>query len=87
MTFLSLRERSALFSHILNVSALACYSTEALYMAHRLDMRLLIKKFAGGIERTKAQWENLLNECGLKILEVVNYDKDYEDSVIIAGLS
>ncbi|PQE06880.1 Trichodiene oxygenase protein [Rutstroemia sp. NJR-2017a BVV2] len=38
----------------------------------------------GGIERTKAQWERLLNSAGLKILEVVNYDKDFEDCVIIA---
>ncbi|KUJ06912.1 S-adenosyl-L-methionine-dependent methyltransferase [Mollisia scopiformis] len=40
----------------------------------------------GGIERTKAQWENLLNSAGLKMQEVVNYDTDFEDSVIIAGL-
>lgn len=40
----------------------------------------------GGIERTRAQWESLLNEAGLNIIEVVNYDQDYGDSVIIAGL-
>ena len=39
------------------------------------------------MERTKAQWESLLNSAGLRMLEVVNYDKDYEDAVIIAGLS
>lgn len=43
--------------------------------------------FVGGIERTRAQWESLLNSAGLKLLEVVNYDKDYEDAVIIAGLN
>ncbi|PHH70098.1 hypothetical protein CDD82_7343 [Ophiocordyceps australis] len=41
----------------------------------------------GGIERTKAQWESLLNDTGLKILEVVKYDEDYEDSLIIAALN
>jgi len=40
----------------------------------------------GGIERTKGQWEALLNSAGLKMYEVVNYDTDFEDSVIIAGL-
>ncbi|KAK7701273.1 hypothetical protein SLS64_010316 [Diaporthe eres] len=39
-----------------------------------------------GIQRTKAQWETLLDDAGLKMLEVVNYNEDYEDSVIIAGL-
>lgn len=43
--------------------------------------------FAGGIERTRAQWESLLNSAGLKILEVVNYVKDCEDAVIVAGLN
>jgi len=40
----------------------------------------------GGIERTRAQWENLLNSAGLQLREVINYDTDFEDSVIIAGL-
>lgn len=43
-------------------------------------------RFAGGIERTRAQWESLLKSAGLKILEVVNV-KDCEDAVIIAGLN
>lgn len=43
--------------------------------------------FAGGIERTRAQWESLLNSAGLKILEVVNYVKGCEDAVIIAVLN
>ncbi|KAF2654763.1 S-adenosyl-L-methionine-dependent methyltransferase [Lophiostoma macrostomum CBS 122681] len=40
-----------------------------------------------GIERTKDQWEQLLNSAGLKMHEVVNYDEHFEDSVIIAGLN
>ncbi|CAI6227200.1 unnamed protein product [Periconia digitata] len=40
----------------------------------------------GGIERTKAQWENLLATAGLKLKEVINYDDEFEDSVIVAGL-
>ncbi|KAH7384633.1 S-adenosyl-L-methionine-dependent methyltransferase [Pyrenochaeta sp. MPI-SDFR-AT-0127] len=49
------------------------------------DMEVMI--CVGGIERTKAQWERLLNGAGLKMREVVNYDTDFEDSVIIAGLN
>jgi len=49
------------------------------------DLELMI--CVSGIERTKAQWEGLLNSAGLKMLEVVNYDQDFEDSVIIAGLN
>ncbi|KAH8732613.1 S-adenosyl-L-methionine-dependent methyltransferase [Phaeosphaeriaceae sp. PMI808] len=45
------------------------------------DIELMIG--AGGVERTEAQWENLLNSAGLKMREVVNYDTDFEDSVII----
>jgi hypothetical protein len=45
------------------------------------------KNYTAGIERTKDQWERLLNSAGLKMLEVVNYDKHFEDSVIIAGLN
>ncbi|CAJ2509763.1 Uu.00g056630.m01.CDS01 [Anthostomella pinea] len=41
---------------------------------------------AVGMERTRAQWESLLNEAGLKIIEVLKYDQDYKDSVIIAGV-
>ncbi|KAK2591048.1 hypothetical protein QQS21_011262 [Conoideocrella luteorostrata] len=41
----------------------------------------------GGIERTKIQWENLLKDVGLKIHEVVKYDEDYENSLIIASLA
>ncbi|EPE28200.1 S-adenosyl-L-methionine-dependent methyltransferase [Glarea lozoyensis ATCC 20868] len=50
----------------------------------QLDIEVMI--CVGGIERTKAQWENLLNSAGLQMLELVNYDKDFEDCVIIAGL-
>ncbi|KAJ4371318.1 hypothetical protein N0V83_004535 [Neocucurbitaria cava] len=40
----------------------------------------------GGIERTRDQWEKLLNSAGLQLREVINYDTDFEDSVVIAGL-
>ncbi|KAH9872145.1 hypothetical protein IAQ61_004980 [Plenodomus lingam] len=40
----------------------------------------------GGIERTRAQWEILLNSAGLQLHEVINYDTEFEDSVIVAGL-
>lgn len=48
------------------------------------DMEVMI--CAGGIERTYAQWETLLAAAGLKIREVVNYDEEFEDSVLIVSL-
>lgn len=40
----------------------------------------------GGIERTETQWESLLNDVGLAVRELVKYDEDYGDALIIAGL-
>ncbi|KAJ8133135.1 hypothetical protein O1611_g487 [Lasiodiplodia mahajangana] len=40
----------------------------------------------GAKERTKAQWEQMLNEAGLKLREVLTYDEEYDECLIIAGL-
>ncbi len=44
--------------------------------------------YPGGIERTTAQWEKVLDGAGLKMLEVVKYDneEEYEDGLIVAVL-
>lgn len=41
----------------------------------------------GGVERTEGQWASLLSGVGLIVHEIVKYDEDYEDALIIAGLA
>lgn len=40
----------------------------------------------GGVERTKAEYEGLLDSAGLKILDIHQYDGKKMQSVIIAAL-
>ncbi|RYP50589.1 hypothetical protein DL768_003934 [Monosporascus sp. mg162] len=49
---------------------------------HDMEVMLCV----GAKERTKAEWEKLLEDAGLKLREVVKYDEEYEDCLIIAGL-
>uniref|UniRef100_A0A8H7N128 O-methyltransferase C-terminal domain-containing protein n=1 Tax=Bionectria ochroleuca TaxID=29856 RepID=A0A8H7N128_BIOOC len=48
------------------------------------DIEVLMS--VGAKERTKLEWEQLINEAGLKLREVITYDAEYYECVIIAGL-
>ncbi|KAI0479727.1 S-adenosyl-L-methionine-dependent methyltransferase [Xylaria cf. heliscus] len=48
------------------------------------DIEVLMS--VGAKERTKHEWEQMLNEAGLNLREVLTYDADYDECVIIAGL-
>lgn len=50
------------------------------------DTRTLTWGSIGAKERTKLEWEQLINEAGLKLREVITYDAEYYECVIIAGL-
>jgi demethylsterigmatocystin 6-O-methyltransferase len=48
------------------------------------DIEVLMS--VGAKERSKLEWEQLLNEAGLRLLEVIMYDTEYYECLIIAGL-
>ena len=56
--------------------------TGAHWRATQIDMVMMTT--LAGLERDMAQWEELLDEAGLKIIEVKTYTEDLRDSVIIA---
>ncbi|GAP92083.1 putative sterigmatocystin 8-o-methyltransferase protein [Rosellinia necatrix] len=70
---------------VLIIDEIAFPERNAKGQAAQYDMEVMI--CVGGVERTLGQWESLLKSVGLIVHEVVKYDKDYEDAVIIAGLN
>jgi demethylsterigmatocystin 6-O-methyltransferase len=51
------------------------------WQAAYMDLTMMYS--LGGAERTKTEWENLLNEAGLKILQIHKYDPKMQ-AVIVA---
>ncbi|KAI1144925.1 S-adenosyl-L-methionine-dependent methyltransferase [Nemania diffusa] len=49
------------------------------------DIEVLMS--VGAKERTKCEWEMLLEGVGLNLCEVVRYDQEYDDCLIIASLN
>ncbi|KAI0893756.1 S-adenosyl-L-methionine-dependent methyltransferase [Annulohypoxylon nitens] len=47
------------------------------------DIEVLMS--VGAKERTKPEWEQLLNEAGLNLREMLTYDEEYDECLIIAG--
>ncbi|KAI1371719.1 S-adenosyl-L-methionine-dependent methyltransferase [Hypoxylon crocopeplum] len=47
------------------------------------DIEVLMS--VGAKERTKPEWEQLFNEAGLNLREVLTYDEEYDECLIIAG--
>lgn len=45
------------------------------------SMDFLMMCFCSGIERTRRQWEDLLEECGLEIVKVWGLRTDYEQVI------
>lgn len=45
------------------------------------SMDLLMMCFLSGIERTKRQWETLLDKCGLEIVKIWGTRSDYEQVI------
>ena len=45
------------------------------------SMDFLMMMFCAGIERTRGQWENLLDRCGLEIVKVWGGRSDYEQVI------
>jgi hypothetical protein len=43
--------------------------------------------YTGTKERTNAEWVQLVDSAGLKVREVLKYDEEYEDCIIIAVLA
>jgi hypothetical protein len=50
------------------------------------DASTLTWESIGAKERTKPEWEQMLNEAGLNLREVLTYDAEYDECLIIAGL-
>ena len=55
---------------------------EAHLRATKMD--ILLMAYLAGAKRTRPQWEALLNDAGLDIVEVRVYTEDVRDSVIVA---
>ncbi len=45
------------------------------------SMDFLMMMFCSGIERTRSQWEKLLDSCGLEIVKVWGTRSDYEQVI------
>ncbi|KAI1778506.1 S-adenosyl-L-methionine-dependent methyltransferase [Hypoxylon cercidicola] len=54
------------------------------WRATQHDMEMLT--VFGAQERTKAEWENIVDEAGLYMREVLKYSEEFEDSLIVVGL-
>ena len=48
------------------------------------QMDLLLMSSFGSLERTREQWEELLEQAGLRTLEVFAYSQSQQESVIVA---
>ncbi|KAI1448534.1 S-adenosyl-L-methionine-dependent methyltransferase [Annulohypoxylon stygium] len=70
---------------VLIIDEIAFPEKNAKGQAAEHDIEVMI--CVGGVERTEGQWASLLGEVELNIHEVVKYDEDYEDALIIAGLA
>ncbi|KAI0479724.1 S-adenosyl-L-methionine-dependent methyltransferase [Xylaria cf. heliscus] len=70
---------------VLIIDEIAFPEKNAKGQATEHDIEVMI--CVGGVERTEGQWTSLLSDVGLNVHEIVKYDDDYEDALIIAGLS
>lgn len=51
---------------------------------HAAQLDLIMMSWLGSKERTEDQWYALIDEAGLKILEIYKYTTPLNDSIIIA---
>uniref|UniRef100_A0A8H7MYI0 O-methyltransferase C-terminal domain-containing protein n=1 Tax=Bionectria ochroleuca TaxID=29856 RepID=A0A8H7MYI0_BIOOC len=70
---------------VLMIDEIAIPETNAKGPGAQHDLEVMI--CVGGVERTEGQWASLLSGVGLIVHEIVKYDEDYEDALIIAGLA
>ncbi|CAH0019604.1 unnamed protein product [Clonostachys rhizophaga] len=70
---------------VLMIDEIAIPETNAKGQAAQNNLKVMI--CVGGVERTEGQWASLLSGVGLIVHEIVKYDEDYEDALIIAGLA